>query len=138
MLKRIIFIFSILIGLHSALGQKLGIEKSLFFNPNEAESMLFLFNQTTIKGSEVVTYGPLGLKLKAGLKQARALAADSTKADSVKIDELNLKPAEVVLCLTIISISQIEAKYAVLVLGMKEKLEALLFQPKERKSKRLK
>jgi hypothetical protein len=90
------------------------------FSPQQVESMLFLYNQTPVKGADVEIVAPVGAKLRAGLKQAR-LQQDSTKAIGVP-----LLPAEIQVCLSIINASTFEAKYAELVLGMKRKLESLL------------
>ena len=53
--------------------QNMTITKNLDFTPEEVESMLFLYNKTMIKGSDVEVVAPLGAKLKAALKEARAL-----------------------------------------------------------------
>jgi hypothetical protein len=90
------------------------------FSPQQVESMLFLYNQTPVKGADVEIVAPVGAKLRAGLKQARA------QQDSSKAIVLPLFPAEVQVCLGIINASTFEAKYAELVLGMKRKLEALM------------
>lgn len=93
------------------------------FSPQQVESMLFLYNQTPVKGADVEIVAPVGAKLRAGLKQARA------QQDSSKAIVLPLFPAEVQVCLGIINASTFEAKYAELVLGMKRKLEALITPP---------
>ena len=101
-------------------GQSALPEKELHFTPAEVESMLFLYNYTTMKGAEVDIVAPVGAKLRAGLKKARALK-DTTKTITLK---LNLR--EVQVCLNIINSSTFKAKYAELVLGMKRKLLKLL------------
>jgi hypothetical protein len=83
------------------------------------ESMLFLYNQTTVKGSDVEIVAPVGAKLKAGLKAARALN------DTTKMITLKFNPTQAKVCLNIIQNSTFEAKYAELVLGMKHKLQKL-------------
>ena len=93
---------------------------ALQFTPEEAESMLFLYNQTQIKGADVEVIAPLGEKLKAGFQQAKA------QQDSTKPIKLELTIPEVQVCLGIIQQSTFEAKYASLVYGMKQKLIALL------------
>ena len=93
------------------------------FSPAEMESMLFLYNQTPVKGVDVEVVAPVGAKLRAGLRQAR------TQQDSTKAIILPLLPTEVQVCLGIINASTFEAKYAELVLGMKRKLEALIPPP---------
>jgi len=93
------------------------------FSPAEVESMLFLYNQTPVKGSDVEVVAPVGAKLRAGLKAAR------TQQDSTKSIMVPLLPAEVQVCLGIINASTFEAKYADLVLGMKRKLESYLQPP---------
>lgn len=94
-------------------------EKNLLFNPNETESMLFLYNQTKISGGDVEMVAALGAKLKAGLKEARA-ATDSTQLIPLKLNENEIR-----YCLRIIRNSTFEARYAQLVLGMKKKLEKM-------------
>lgn len=94
--------------------------KDIKFNPNEAESMLFLYNQTTVSGADVEMVAGLGAKLNEGLKAARALT------DTTMTVTLKLTIEEIQFCLGIIKNSTFEAKYAQLVLGMKRKLEALL------------
>ena len=95
-------------------------EKEVRFTPEEVESMLFLYNQTTIKGTDVEVIAPLGIKLSAGLKEAR------TQQDSTKSIVLKLNINEIGICYNIIQSSSFEAKYAILLLGMKQKLEKLL------------
>jgi hypothetical protein len=93
------------------------------FSPEEVESMLFLYNQTTIKGSDVDVVAPLGAKLKKGLQQARMMK------DSTGLIPMSMTPVEIQICLNIIENSQFEAKYAELVAGMKRKLTSLLPTP---------
>lgn len=92
----------------------------LEFTPAEMESMLFLYNQTTVKGADVEVVAPLGVKLRAGLNEAR------TMKDTTGVLTLQLTLAEVQICLYIIQQSTFEAKYASLILNMKRKLEAIL------------
>jgi len=92
-------------------------------SPAEVESMLFLYNQTQVKGSDVEMVAPVGAKLRAGLRQVR------TQQDSTKAIVLSLSPSELQVCLGVINASTFEAKYAELVLGMKRKLEAFISQP---------
>ena len=118
------FIILILIALFSlGFSQNMTVTKNLDFTPEEVESMLFLYNQTMIKGSDVEVVAPLGAKLKAGLKEARALQ-DSTGKIVLKLT-LN----EIGVCLNIIQTATFEAKYAQLILGMKKKLMELLPPP---------
>ena len=99
------------------------VEKELNFKPAEVESMLFLYNQTSVKGSDVEVVAPVGVKLRDGLTQARTLK------DTTQNVVLKLTPAETQICLQIIQNSTFEAKYAELVLGMKNKLLKLLPPP---------
>ncbi|MBN1997484.1 hypothetical protein JW935_08035 [candidate division KSB1 bacterium] len=94
-------------------------ELELKFNAAETESMLFLFNQTTIKGSDVEVLLPLNKKLKDGLEKARVLE------DKEEELVLKLTPQEIGICLNIINNATFEARYAELVFGMKKKLQAL-------------
>ncbi len=104
------------------------------FTPAEVESMLFLYNKTTVKGSEVEIVVPVGVKLRSGLKKARALK------DTTKSITLELTPTDVQVCLNIIQNSTFDALYAELVLGMKQKLIKLLpppsTQPKPQKGRK--
>jgi hypothetical protein len=93
---------------------------SVALSPNEVESMLFLYNQTPVKGADVELVAPVGAKLRAGLKHAR------TQQDSTKAVTVQLLPVEIQVCLGIIQASTFEAKYAELVLGMKRKFESFL------------
>lgn len=115
-----VVVFCVTIGFSVVFGQNARDEKDLLFTPAEVESMLFLYNQTSVKGADVEMIAPLGVKLRAGLNEARALQ------DSTKSIKLKLIPVEVQLCLGIIENSTFEAKYAELVLGMKRKLQALM------------
>jgi hypothetical protein len=92
-------------------------------SPAEIESMLFLYNQIPVKGSDVELVAPLGVKLRAGLKQAR------TQKDSTKAIILSLLPAEVQVCVGIINGSTFEAKYAELMLGIKQKMARVMPAP---------
>ena len=103
-------------------GQNLGPERELLFTPAEVESILFLYNQTTVKGSEVEIVAPVGVKLKAGLKEARGIQ------DTTGTITLKLNANEVQVCLNILHNSTFEAKYAELVLVMKRKLEKIFPQ----------
>jgi len=93
------------------------------FTPAEVESMLYLYNQTSIKGSDVEVVAPVGVKLRSGLKRARAMK------DSTQTLTLEMSLVDVQVCVNIIQASTFEAKYAELVLGMKRKLEAFLPTP---------
>ena len=104
-------------------GQNASSERELHFTPAEVESMLFLYNHTTVKGAEVGLMAPIGAKLKAGLKKARALK------DTTQTITLKLTPSQIQICLNIINNSTFEAKYAELVLGMKKKIMKLLPPP---------
>ena len=103
--------------------QNMTITKNLDFTPEEVESMLFLYNKTMIKGSDVEVVAPLGAKLKAALKEARALQ------DSTGKIVLRLTLNEIGVCLNIIQTATFEAKFAQLVLVMKKKLMELLPPP---------
>ena len=59
--------------------QNRNVTKEFDFTPEEVESMLFLYNQTFIKGSDIEVVAPLGAKSKAGLKEARSLQDSTTK-----------------------------------------------------------
>jgi hypothetical protein len=96
---------------------------NVILSPAEVESMLFLYNQTPVKGADVELVAPVGTKLRAGLRQAR------TQQDSTKDIVLPLTLTEIQVCLGIIQASTFEAKYAELVLGIKRKLEAFAGQP---------
>ena len=113
-----IFIILLLISL-PCIAQITNQQLDIKFTPAEVESMLFLYNQTTVKGSEVEIVAPVGVKLKAGLQEARALK------DTTETITLKLNPTQAQVCLNIIHNSTFEAKYAELVLGMKRKLEKL-------------
>jgi hypothetical protein len=90
------------------------------FSPAEVESMLFLYNQTPVKGADVEMVAPVGAKLRAALKNAR------TMKDTTQAVQLAMTAAEIQVCLGVIQASTFEAKYAELVYGMKRKLEALI------------
>jgi hypothetical protein len=93
-------------------------EKELLFTPAELTSMLSLFNQTQIKGSDVEVIAPLGAKLRFGY--------DTTQRDSTrKIISLKLSQTETQICLNVLNNSTVEARFADLILGMKKKLNAL-------------
>ncbi len=94
-------------------------DRELLFAPAEVESMLFLYNQAPIKGTDVEVVAPLGAKLREGLQIAR------TQPDSLKPVKLMVSPNDVQICLSILNNSTFEARFAELVLGMKKKLEAL-------------
>ncbi len=95
-------------------------DRELLFAPAEVESMLFLYNQAPIKGSDVEIIAPLGMKLREGLRVAQ------TQSDSLKPVKLLFSGDDVQICLNILNNSTFEARFAELVLGMKKKLEALL------------
>ena len=103
-------------------GQNPPVAKTLQFSPAEVESMLFLYNQTNVKGADVEFVAPVGDKLRAGLEEARALK------DTTQSIDLQFSATDTQVCLNIINASSFEAKYAGLVLGMKRKLE-VLFPP---------
>ncbi len=120
MIKPAVIVFMLLYFLATpCLGKSKAEEKELQFNANEAESMLYLFNQTTVSGGDVELIAQLGAKLKQGLKDARKLD------DPKKTVILKLNDQEGRYCLFIIRRSTFSAKYAELVLGMKQKLEKL-------------
>lgn len=119
-MKKLIIPFVIIILTGSCLAQDAGAIKDLHFNPNEAESMVFMFNKTTVSGADVEMVAGLSAKLNKGMQQGRALR------DTSKTVALKLTPPEIQFCLSIITNSTFEAKYAQLVFGMKRKLEKLL------------
>jgi hypothetical protein len=110
------FLFLLCLLITPCFGNGTSEEEKLRFRANEAESMLYLFNQTTVSGGDVELIARLGAKLKQGLKAARELTAP----DQTVVLPLNLE--EMRYCLAIINRSTFPAKYAELVLGMKEKL----------------
>ncbi|MBN1781061.1 hypothetical protein JW948_08065 [bacterium] len=118
-LPKIVLILTLLFYISVAAQQPVKMVK-VEFTPAEVESMLFLYNQTSIKGADVEVVAPVGTKLRAGLKEARAMS------DSTKMLTLDMNLMEVQVCVNIIQASTFEAKYAELVLGMKRKLVALL------------
>ena len=93
------------------------------FNAAEAESMLFLFNQTMIKGSDVKVLAPLQAKLNDALDRARE--AEDAK-DPVPLE---LTQQEAQICVQIITNAEFEAKYSELVLGMMNKIKESLPAP---------
>ena len=119
-MNKLILLISMIGLFQVVLAQEQESEYALQFNPNEAESMVFLFNQTTVSGGDVEMVGALAAKLRTGMEQGRALQ------DTTQVVTLKLTPEEVQFCLGIIANSTFEARYAELVLGMKRKLEALL------------
>ncbi len=98
----------------------IGQEKKLDFTAAEAESMMFLFNQTQIKGSDVEVLAPLAKKLKAALEKAQATE------DKTEIIPLELSLQELQICLNVINNATFEARFAELVLSMKNKIKAHL------------
>ncbi|MBD3377016.1 hypothetical protein GF406_18455 [candidate division KSB1 bacterium] len=93
------------------------------FNAAEAESMLFLFNQTMIKGSDVKVLAPLQTKLNDALDRAREV---EDPKDPVPLE---LSQQEAQICVQIISNAEFEAKYSELVLGMMNKIKESLPAP---------
>ncbi|MBD3386073.1 hypothetical protein GF407_14250 [candidate division KSB1 bacterium] len=89
----------------------------LKFDPVETESMLYLFNQTKIKGSEVEMFAPLQAKLIGALDKARNLPQDSTTVS------IELSTQELDICLQILNNANVEAKYLDLILNMKNKIK---------------
>lgn len=118
-----ILISAISIAVLSLYGQTAEKPLNVALSPAEVESMLFLYNQTPVKGADVELVAPVGAKLRAGLRQARA------QQDSTKDIVLSLTPTEIQVCLGIIQASTFEAKYAELVLGIKRKLAAFAGPP---------
>jgi hypothetical protein len=98
----------------------IGQEKKLDFTAAEAESMMFLFNQTQIKGSDVEVLAPLAKKLKAALEKAQAAE------DKSEIIPLELSLQELQICLNVINNATFEARFAELVLSMKNKIKTHL------------
>jgi hypothetical protein len=97
-----------------------GQELEAKFNAAESEMMAVMFNQFSIKGSDVEAVVPLNRKLKEALQKSQGI---QNKNDSVP---LKLTTAEVSICLTIINNSTFEARFTELVFGMKQKLLSLL------------
>lgn len=91
--------------------------KEIKFNPVETESMLFLFNKTQIKGSQVEIFAPLQAKLKKALEETRSVQ-DSTGMVTIEFTQQQLD-----ICIDILNNSNVEAKYLDLILGMKNKLK---------------
>lgn len=87
---------------------------------NEAQSMLALFNRTVVSGGDVELIAGLAAKLRAAHEAGRQLD------DPEKTVALPLNPEEIRYCLAVIARSTFEARFAGLVLGMKEKLSARL------------
>ncbi len=98
----------------------IGQEKMLNFNAAEVESMMFLFNKTQIKGSDVEVLAPLSKKLKNALEKAQQIE------DKTQPVPLQLSLQELQICLNIINNATFEARFAELVLGMKQKIQELL------------
>jgi hypothetical protein len=87
---------------------------------NEAESLLYLFNRTVVSGGDVELIAGLGAKLEAGLAAARQMEdPQQTVAVPLNLEEIRY-------CLAVVARSTFEARYAGLVLGIKEKLAARL------------
>lgn len=97
----------------------------LEFKPNEAESMLALFNQTMVSGGDVELIAGLGEKLATGFQEAKKLK------NPARTIILPLNTQEIRYCLAIIGQSTFQAKYARLILGIKKKLTALLPEPEK-------
>ncbi|MFC1568944.1 hypothetical protein ACFL4L_01800 [bacterium] len=119
MISKFVLVFMLMVCISMLAQQPVKMVK-VQFSPSEVESMLFLYNQTSIKGADVEVVAPVGAILRTGLKEARAMK------DSTKTLELKMSLVEVQVCVNIIQASTFEAKYAELVLGMKKKLVALL------------
>ncbi|MBN1540903.1 hypothetical protein JW992_02075 [candidate division KSB1 bacterium] len=92
-------------------------ESDVNFNAAEAESMVFLFNQTTIKGSDVEVVAPLAQKLNAALEIAKVTE------DKTQLVPLKLTAQEIEICFNVINNATFEARYAQLVFSMKNKLQ---------------
>lgn len=100
----------------------------LRFSPNEAESMLCLFNRTPVSGGDVERIAGLGKKLADGFAEAKKQKhAEQTVAIPLNCQEIRY-------CLAIINQSTFQAKYAGLVLGMKQKLTRLLVPAKNERA----
>ncbi|MBN1997485.1 hypothetical protein JW935_08040 [candidate division KSB1 bacterium] len=117
MLKNIIFCCLVL-ALFA--GTVRGFAAVLKYDPVETESMLFLFNKTPIKGSDVEYFAPLQVKLRKALEKARAAGENSEKEI-----EIELMPNEILILIRILEMADFEAKYAELVANMKKKLQDL-------------
>jgi hypothetical protein len=100
-------------------GSLLAQEKEVLFTPAEMTSMLTLFNQAPIKGSDVEVIAPLSIKLRNSYE---IMQRDSSRHNI----SMKLSPQDVQICLTVLNNSTIEARFAELVLMMKQKLNALL------------
>ncbi|MBN1540904.1 hypothetical protein JW992_02080 [candidate division KSB1 bacterium] len=91
--------------------------KSVQFTATESESMLFLYNQTVIRGSDVEIMAPLQSKLVTAFETSKEFP------DSTKIVELDLSLQQIELCMMILQQSDVEARYAPLLNGILQKLE---------------
>ena len=92
-------------------------EKKLLFTPIEVESMLYLFNQTQIKGSDVEVIAPLQSKLKNSFEMVKA------QSDSSSAVEMDLTTQQMTICYHILKNANFEAKYTELIYGMMNKLK---------------
>ena len=110
------FTFLLLALATTAMGQETDVK----FNAAEIESMAAIFNQTSIKGSEVEIIVPLNRKLKEALQKAQTI---QNKQEAVPF-KLTVQEARI--CLNIINNATFEARYAELVFGMKKKLQLLI------------
>jgi hypothetical protein len=90
-------------------------EREIQFTPAELTSMLSLFNQTQIKGSDVEVVAPLGAKLRVGYETVQR---DSAK----KLISLKLSQTDAQILSSVLNNSTVEARFADLILGMKQKL----------------
>lgn len=102
-----------------SLGVNMAQDKPLQFNRPEMESMMFLFNETTIKGSDIDVLAALSQKLKAGVQESAAFS------DTTQTVSLPLTAQEAQVCLNIINNATFQARFVELVLGMKQKLQLL-------------
>ena len=92
-------------------------DKELTFNPVETESMLFLYNQTMIKGSDVEIMAPLQVKLRTALEKARTANDENAQI------ALDLNPQQIDICYQVLKNANFEAKYTELIYGMMTKLK---------------
>lgn len=120
MRKYLLTLFLLFYSIISALGQANEIQKKIKFYPAEIQTLFLFYNGTKIKGSDVELFAPIGLKLREGFKQAQNIK------DSTSTISLNLTLNEIGICFNIIQNSTFEAKYAPLILQLKEKLRSYL------------
>ncbi len=113
------YFFALLVTVIVLVGAGYAQDKEVVFTPAEMTSMLTLFNQAPIKGSDVEVIAPLSVKLRSSYE---IMQQDSARHNVA----IKLSAQDVQICLTVLNNSTIEARYAELVLIMKQKLTALI------------